>query len=190
MSYEAAVTKLEDALYGLITDTLNLPIYFRNASNQRPSTKHIQLYINSITENGDYVKEALDTTNKRSTWKEYEVSVDVGCNSGRNTQASLLTLVHTISSFSGLYNKYFVDEGIAYLRSSSITRRDFPLDKIQWEERSVVTMIFNVMVELKETEGSGFIETVEIPELTVIRSDNNKIIEQDIITYTDSIPME
>ena len=184
MSYELAITKLEDALYGLITDSVSLPIFFRNASNQRPKTKHIQLHIGDVVETGDYHSDyVLDENEKNSTYKEYEITVDIGCHQGRNTRATLLTLLHTMSTSSGLYYKYFSENNIAYLRSSSVTSRDMVLDSVQYEERSVITMIFNIVVNMKDEEGTGFIETVEIPTLTTIVTENNLVEDSTIITY-------
>lgn len=183
MSYEVAYTEFEDALYGIITDTTALPITFRNASNQRLTTQYIQLHIGQVVENGWDIKGEYDISGNQITYKEYEASVDIACHAGKNTSAVLQKILHQLSSGSGLYYKYFPQGTRSYLRASRITRRDWPLDRVQWEERSVMTVVFNMMVAVSDVEDAGSIETVQIIDLDTYNTPTNKAVE-DTLTVT------
>lgn len=183
MSYEVAYTEFEDALYGIITDTTALPITFRNASNQRLTEQYIQLHIGQVEEVGWDIKGDYDVNGNQITYKEYEASVDIACHAGKNTTLVLQKILHQLSTGSGLYYKYFPQGTRAYLRASRITRRDWPLDRIQWEERSVMTVVFNMMVAMSDVEDVGSIETVEIIDLDVYNTPTNIAVE-DSITVT------
>ena len=183
MSYDAAVTKLEDAIYNLITDVTGLPIIFRNASNQKLTTQYIELYFKQFDEVGWEAEDEFDANFNRLTSKEYEVFVDISCHRGTNTSRVLQTILHSFSTQSEPYYKYF-DETIGYLRVSPITRIDIPIDATQWEERSTMTVVFNMMVSVSDIQPVGYVETVEISSLKVKNGESNIILDSsETITY-------
>lgn len=185
MTYDDAYETLSDALYGFITDLTALPIRFRNASNQRPTEQHMQLYYGSVDEVGWTLSDGeLSVDNKPITQKEYEVSVDIACHQGKNTTRTLQKILHQLSSGGGLYLKYFNTDDIGFLRASTINRRDWPLDKIHWEERSVMTIVFSMMVTETDPEEIGWIETVQINPMDIKDAPNNIAVSDTFeITY-------
>ena len=184
MSYEATTELLEDSLYGLITDLTGLPIRFKNASNQKINQQHIMLHFKEFEEVGWYHNEGYDDNGDEVTSKEYEAVVDIACHGGTRTSVVLKKILHTLSTGSGLYNKYFDNDNISFLRASSVTRRDWPLDKIQFEERSQITIVFSMLVREIDEEGNGVIETVRVSSLKTKLYENNVAVEDTLtITY-------
>lgn len=185
MTYDESLTALEDGLYGVITDLTALPIRIRNKSAQKINEQHIQLHIREIEDIGWYHGEMFEeVSGNEITAKEYEVMVDIACHAGNRTQTVLNKILHALSSGSGLYYKYFETTSISFLRASSITRRDWPLDKVQFEERSQITVVFSMMVEQVDAFDLGSIETVEIVNLKTKVSDNVTAVDDTLtITY-------
>jgi hypothetical protein len=184
MNYDDALTELENKLYGLITDLTSLPIRIRNSSPQKINEQHIQLHISNIEDIGWYHGGRFNEGGNAITEKEYEVEVDIACHAGIRTQSVLQKILHTISSGTGLYYKYFDEGSISFLRSSRMTRRDWPLDKIQWEERSQITMVFSMVVEMVDDFDVGTIETVQVSSLKTKITENNVAVEDTLtITY-------
>jgi hypothetical protein len=184
MTYDEAIPDLENKLYGLITDLTSLPIRFRNSSPQKLNEQHIQLHIANIEDVGWYHGGDYDENGAAITQKEYEVDVDVACHAGTRTQTVLQKILHTISASSGLYYKYFDEGNISFLRASRTTRRDWPLDKIQWEERSQITMVFSMVVDMVDDFDVGTIETVQVSSLKTKITENNVAVEDTLtITY-------
>jgi hypothetical protein len=184
MTYDEALESLETKLYGLITDLTGLKIRFRNSSAQKLNEQHIQLHFDNIEDVGWYHGNMYDVNGNGITAKEYSCFVDIACQAGTRTQTVLQKILHTLSSDTGLYHKYFDDGQIAFLRASRMTRRDWPLDKIQWEERSQITIVFSMMVEMVDDFDGGSIETVEISSLKTKITENTTAVEDSItITY-------
>jgi len=164
MTYPDALVQLEDALYGLIDDLTGLPIRIRNSSPQKINEQHIQLHFKDIEPIG-YEDDEGYIDELRVTSKEYEVSVDITCHAGTRTLAVIQNILHNLSNAGGLYYKYFDNINVGYLRSSSISRRDFPLDRIQFEERSVITIVFSSRVSITEVADLGSIESVQFTSI-------------------------
>ena len=184
MSYDSAITLLENSLGGLITDLTSLPIRFRNASSQKVNKQHIMLHIKEFDEVGWYHGGEYNSNGEEVTAKEYEALVDIACHGGTRTSTVLQKILHALSTGSGLYNKYFDNDTISFLRASSITRRDWPLDKIQFEERSQITIAFSMMVKQIDEEGNGHIETVSLTSIKTKLSEDNVAVEDTLtITY-------
>lgn len=187
LSYEAALQALVQRLKGVCDDALtpSLPFTQRFASNQKLTTQHLQMHISEIdsvgiADNFEYGKSA----------KQYEVMVELSChvqlngsNMG-NTSVKLERIIHSLEGHTGVYLKHFPLGEISFLRAGSIRRRDFPLDKSQWEERSSVMLVFSMMVIMSDPVDVGHIETVEINKLRVKDSPSHVAVETEItITY-------
>jgi hypothetical protein len=76
-----------------------------------------------------------------------------------------------------LYYKYFDNNTISFLRASSVTRRDWPVSKVQFEERSQITIVFSMVVRQVDEVGNGHIETVELSSFKVKLSEDNVAVE-------------
>lgn len=183
MNYDQALPALEDALYGLITDLTSLPVRIRNSSAQKINEQYIQLHIGEMSDTGQYHGYDYDIDLNQQTQKEYRVLVDISCLAGQRTSSVLQKILHTLSSDSGLYYKYFDNGTISFLNASSISRRDWPLDRVQWEERSRMTAAFSMIVTLTDEEGVGFIETVELSSIKTKTSENN-VANDDTLTVS------
>lgn len=182
LTYEVALETLVVRLKGVCDDAISPPIPFtqRNASNQKLTTQHLQMHIMDtdpigVADNYEYGKSA----------KQYEVMVELSChgkspnsNMG-STTAKLQRVLHTFEGHSGVYYKHFTSQDISFLRSGTIRRRDFPLDKVQWEERSSVVLVFGMMVVVEDPVEIGYIETIEVNKLRVKDTPTHIAIERD-----------
>jgi hypothetical protein len=173
----SAIEILEDSLYGLITDLTGLPIRFKNASSQKINDQHIMLHFKEFEEVGWYHNEGYNIDGDEVTAKEYEAVVDIACHGGIRTSGVLQKILHAMSTPSGLYYKYFDNNTISFLRASSVTRRDWPVSKVQFEERSQITIVFSMVVRQVDEVGNGHIETVELSSFKVKLSEDNVAVE-------------
>ena len=160
-----AIETLEDSLYGLITDLTSLPIRIKNSSSQKINTQHIMLHMKEFEEVGWYHDEGYTVDGDEVSSKEYEAVVDIACHGGTRTSVVLQKILHAMSTPSGLYYKYFDNNIISFLRTSSITRLDWPLDKVQFEERSQITVVFSMIVRQVDELGNGEITTVRLESI-------------------------
>lgn len=188
LTYEVALETLVARLKGVCDDAISPPIPFtqRNASNQKLTTQHLQMHIMDtdpvgLTDNFEYGKSA----------QQYEVMIELSChgkspnsNMG-STTAKLQRILHSFGGHSGVYYKHFTSQDISFLRSGTIRRRDFPLDKVQWEERSSVVLVFGMMVVVEDPVEVGYIETVEINKLKVFDTPTSVAYEEVVVVnYT------
>ena len=185
MSYIDTLKDFETRLGRFCKDVTNLKVTFRNASNQKLKEQHIQLHIDRVNENGwEHLNPELTDSGNFITSKEYELFVECSCHRGDYTQAVLGEIRHQLSTNSGLYYKYFGDSKFSYLRSATIQKRFFTVDGIQYEERSVMQLVFNMMVESSDIEDIGSIETVEIINLKTKVSEDTVAVDDTLtITY-------
>lgn len=173
MNNDQAEKELEDALYGLITDLTGLKIRMRNSSPQKINEQYIQLHISEFEDIGFYHEGEPDDNQNQTTVKEYRALVDIACHAGERTSAVLRKIIHTLSSDSGLYYKYFDKGEISFLRASSVTRRDWPLDMVQWEERSQTTVAFSMVMTMADEHDIGHFDTVELVSIKTKTTENN-----------------
>lgn len=185
MSYIEALKDLEERIGRFCKELTGLKVSFRNASNQKITSQHVQLFVDRINEVGaEGNVEELDELNKIVTSKEYEVFIECSVNRGDYTQAVLGEIRHQLSTSSGLYYKYFGDTKFAYLRSATIQKRFFTVDSIQFEERSSMQLVFNMMVQSSDFLDIGSIETVEISSLKTKVSEDAVVVDDTLtITY-------
>ena len=184
LTYEVALETLVARLKGVCDDGINpsLPFTQRNASNQKLTVQHLQAHIMETEPIG-----VADIFTYGKSAKQYEVFVELSChgkspnaNMG-STSSKLQRILHAFEGHSGVYYKHFPTQDISYLRSGSIRRRDFPLDKTQWEERSSVVLVFGMMVIVEDPVEIGYIETVEINKLKVFDTPTHVAHEETII---------
>lgn len=175
-SYKQAIEQVEDALYGYITDLTALPIRIRNSSSQKLTQQHIILHIGEVVQVGYEDDHGYDVDGGLVTSREYEITVDIACHSGTRTTAVLQSILNSLSNRSGLYTKYFSAGNLGYLRGSRITRMDWPLDKIQFEERSTMSVVFSSRVAISDSD-RGEIETVQVGSLKVKLSETQVAVE-------------
>lgn len=183
MSYRDALIELENRIGDFCIDVTGLPVSFRNESQQKLTEQHVQIYFDRIEEVGWEHSGTLDIDNKQKSYKEYEVFIEILCSRGDYTQAVLGDIRHQVSTSSGLYYKYFGDNKYGYLRSTNAQKRFVPVDGIQYEERSIMTLVFSMMVESVDIEDVGTIETVEIINIKSKLSED-QILTDDNITIT------
>lgn len=184
MSYIETLKDLETRLGRFCKEVSGLKTTFRNASQQKLKEPHIQLYFDRIDEVGWEHQGQLDVAGKQKTYKEYEVVVECACHRAEYTQAVLGEIRHQLSTSSGYYYKYFPDQVFGYLRSTNIQKRFVTVDGIQYEERSVMNLIFSMMVEAVDTLDIGSIETVEIINIKTKLSEDEVSTDNNItITY-------
>lgn len=184
LTYEVALETLIARLKGVCDDAINPPLPFtqRNASNQKLTVQHLQAHITEtspvgVADNFEYGKSA----------KQYEVFVELSChgkspnaNMG-STTSKLQRILHSFEGHSGVYYKHFTTQDISFLRTGTIRRRDFPLDKTQWEERSSVMLVFGMMVVVEDPVDIGYIETVTVNKLKVFDTPTH-VAHEEIIT--------
>lgn len=186
LTYEVALETLVARLKGICDDAISpsIPFTQRNASNQKLTTQHLQAHITETEPVG-----VADTFEYGKSAKQYEVFVELSChgkspnsNMG-STSSKLQRILHSFEGHSGVYYKHFPTQDISFLRSGSIRRRDFPLDKVSWEERSSVVLVFGMMVVVEDPVDVGHIEEVTINKLKVFDTPSSTAYEE-IITVT------
>lgn len=142
----------------------NLPFTIRGASNQKLSQTYIQLWLKDWNKIGKF-----DKVDNNTYAVQYEVIVDISVHRPPTatslvgtTTVSLNKIINAFEAWNGTYFDSFADHNIAYLRSSSVTQRHFPIDRNQLEERSSVSCVFGVVVVETDTTDVGYIETVQL----------------------------
>lgn len=185
MSYIDTLKDFENRFGRFCKEVSGLKTTFRNASNQKITEQHIQIHIDRETEVGwEITSDDLTVDGRFITYKEYEMFVECACHRGDYTSAVLGEIRHQLSTNSGLYYKYFGDSKFSYLRSTTAQKRFVSIDGIQFEERSIMQLVFNMMVESSDLEDIGSIETIEIDNLTIKVSDDTTAVDDTItITY-------
>jgi hypothetical protein len=183
MNYDQSLASLEKRIYDVVQAKTGLPVTIRNASNQKITSQFIELHFVDFDVVG-WGEETLTSDDKLSSTQEWEVSVEIACHRGANPSSVLQKLLHCFQSHSALYAKYFNTSDSSYLRCSSIRRRDYPLDKTQWELRSIMTVVFSMVCTEQDVESSGSITTVKFNDgIKTIISENNIIDESLTVTY-------
>lgn len=186
MNYEEALDELMTALKGLCADVAAIPFRQRNVGNQKTTEQHFLVHIDSveptgISDNFEYGKSA----------KHYEVFVDLGCyrpspnaKYAGTTTIQLQKILHAVQGHSGVYFKHFNTDYVTFHRAGTIQRRDWPLDKTQWEERSVVRLVFGMCVIEEDPVDVGWIETIQVNPLKVYDTPTHVAVEDEIeVTY-------
>lgn len=185
MNYLQSRQELEDRLYGIITDRTSLPITIRNSGSQKLSTAFVELYFSEIEAVG-WGEEYISSNALASATQEWEVSVDISCHRHPNPEMVLQKILHTFNTSSATYYKYFTTQDSGFLRASSIRRRDFPLDKIQWEPRAFMTLVFSLVATEDDVTDLDYITTVEFSGeggINTIITENNILSDELTITY-------
>jgi len=184
MNYVEAKKNLEDRLYGIITERTGLPITFRFSGNQKLNTPFIELYFGEMEAVG-WGEEQITNDQSTLTTQEWELSVDISCHRHPTPELMLQRILHTFNTSTATYYKHFPTQDSGFLRASSIRRRDYPLDKIQWEPRAFMTLVFSLVVTENDITDLDYITTVKFTEqgrIDTIISENN-ILSQELIVH-------
>jgi len=191
MNYEQALNELITAIQGMCIDVANIPFTQRNVGNQKLQVPHWQVHIDGyepvgISDNFEYGKSA----------KQYEVFVDLAChrnhltNYAGGTSLRLQKVKHAFEGHSGVYYEHFDTRSVSFLRATRIQRRDFPVDKNQWEERSVTRLVFSMLVIDEDPIDVGHIETIQVNTLKVYDTPEHIATEDEIeVTYVYGGPV-
>jgi hypothetical protein len=189
MNYEQALNELITSIRGMCVDVANIPFTQRNVGNQKLQVPHWQVHIDvyeptGISDNFEYGKSA----------KQYEVFVDLACHRNHlttyagGTSSRLQEVLHAFEGHSGVYYKHFNTRTISFLRSTRIQRRDYPVEKNQWEERSVTRLVFSMLVVDEDPTDVGHIETITVNALKVYDTPTQVAVEETItVTYPEEI---
>lgn len=185
-NYQDAFVEFEHKVLDLIKQKTGLPTYYMFTSVNKPATQHIQVNFeryDPITPEGE-VWEYGNATENDKTVQEYEVYVWVECLRGQRPQAVIGAINHAFSSDTALYFEHFTDSSAGYLRCSDISSVKVPIDVLQYEERSRITLVFSLRVLSQDPVNSGSIESVEITQKVFVTEDEAPLEE----TYTVSYP--
>jgi hypothetical protein len=187
MNYEASKQELEDRLFGIITDKTALPITIRNSGSQKLSVPFVELHFSEVDPVG-WGEETISASNVTSGCQEWEISVDVSCHRHPNPEVILQKILHTFNTSSATYYKYFKTQDSGFLRSSSIRRRDFPVDKIQWEPRAFMTLVFSLVSTEEDVTTLDYITTVSFNggddgSINTIITENTILSDELTVTY-------
>lgn len=182
-NHQEIYEQLKQRIKSLCDKTFNpvIPFTIKGAANQTLREQYIQLWIKQWNKIGKYDKVEYNVTAVK-----YEVMVDIGIHRPPTatslvgtTTINLAKILNAFEAAAGTYFDVFADGNISYLRSSAITMRHYPVDRSQLEERSTVTVIFEVVVVETDPTDVGYIETVELS------ATSSGINYQDTITYVD-----
>ena len=193
MNYEQTLEFLINALKGLCDDAISpsLPFKQRNVGQQKLQTQHLQFHIDGIEPVGK-----ADNFDYGMSARNYEVYVDLACHRNHMTtmaggsEVQLQKILHALDGHTGTYLKHFTSKLVSFLRVGTILRRDYPVDKNQWEERSTVRLVFGITVILEDTVDVGWIETIKVTPLRVYDTPTHVAVEDTIeVTYNGSYIM-
>lgn len=183
--YTSALSGLEDRVYDLISELTSLPIKWReDNTNKLTDAQYILLKTTNLVEKGIGQFTGYSEDDNKITAKEWEVLFDIDCRRGSYTQGVLAKIVHAFQQHSELYLKYFPDSQYAFLRiQRGITPRNSTIDGESWEERSRVTLAFNMVVEDTDLYSDGSIEHVEIISIKTKIGDTTAVDDSVTIDY-------
>lgn len=185
MSYESTLREFETRLGRFVKEVTSLPTIFEYSSSQKKQEQFAQIYIGQVVSTGwEHQHNELSPDDKIITSKEYEVFVDISVHRATrdsSTQAKLGEVIHQLSTSSGVKHKYFIDEQFGFLRNSTIRKRFTQVDGIQYEERSSVQVVFNMIVQSEDLIDVGTVEEIQIPNITTKATKDIVVAEDDLI---------
>ena len=186
IDYSQMLPAIYTKLHGFCTDVTGLPFTTKNTNKNKPTTQYLQVHLETFDPIG--VGQKIDDT---TTSQTYEVIVELSChiqsgNYSGSTKVALQKIIHSLNNCDGVYLKHFNTQDIGFLRSGAIIARDYPVDRTQYEERSLVRLVFSVVVVHTDPVSAGWIETIKVSPFKVYENQYiTPSIEDNItVTYT------
>lgn len=186
IDYSQMLPTMYAKLNGFCTDVTGLPFTTKNTNNNKKTTQYLQAYLETFDPIG--VGQKIDDN---TTSQTYEVIVELAChiqsgNYSGSTKVALQKIIHSLNNCDGVYLKHFNTQDIGFLRSGSIISRDYPVDRTQYEERSLVRLVFSVVVVHVDPVSAGEIETIQVSPFRVYENQFIlPVVEEDItVTFT------